>query len=294
MKNNQFKWLSLCLVVFVLTMNACSGTSSLDGDIFEDIDLYLDGDAASSISVDADGDGVYTSCDVDDNDATITDIKEVCDDPDFDGFVNTACDEVADLDGDGTVTDEERAVLGVNCDVCPLDYDPDQLDSNNDGVGDACTSESGDPYDDEDPYDDNQDPYDPNGQRDPNQNPNPTANLIDSDADGLNDSVDPEPTQFNEWGLINNNDYDVAMSLADHFQPHLYLRTNPAMELPGIDVSGDGHTLPTVVSGGFASKNAALLPISGKSGFIGTNTIVHYGVYIVSANPATNSAAVLP
>lgn len=84
-------------------------------------------------SEDCDGDGLSDMCDDDDQDATNTDMIDGCD-VDEDGFVDEYCTD-NDEDGDGYVTAEER---DINCDVCPGVYNPDQADSDEDGIGDEC------------------------------------------------------------------------------------------------------------------------------------------------------------
>jgi len=90
---------------------------------------------------DCDADGVYASCDINDSNEDEYDLKSGCDN-DGDGYVDVACSATElgrDVNGDGFITEEER---DVNCDVCPEVYDPEQIDSNNDGIGDECTFEA--------------------------------------------------------------------------------------------------------------------------------------------------------
>ena len=91
------------------------------------------------------------------------------------------CLETADLDGDGTPDIEDDDDDGDSApdtdDVCPAEFDPDQLDNDQDGVGDVC-----DPDDDDDLV------------PDPVDNcplvPNPPQ--TDLDADGQGDACDAD------------------------------------------------------------------------------------------------------
>ncbi|EKD50019.1 MAG: hypothetical protein ACD_62C00680G0007 [uncultured bacterium] len=150
-RNNDI--ITLFKIVFcLLALSACSGAS----------DSYVD-DGGDSVEVpaltcsydnDCDGDGLYTTCDTDDGDAEIVAIKEGCDE-DGDGFVDTSCAAYSDDNGDGFITADER---DINCDVCAGIADPDQTDSNDDGIGDACDvllniNESAAPPAEQDPAD---------------------------------------------------------------------------------------------------------------------------------------------
>lgn len=88
-------------------------------------------------TLDGDCDGVWTDCDADDTDPGIL-MAKTCDD-DRDGYADEFCRTYADEDGDGVISSEERAAYGYNCDVCPLDADTNQTDSNGDGMGDLCS-----------------------------------------------------------------------------------------------------------------------------------------------------------
>lgn len=99
-------------------------------------------DASFSTFLDEDNDGLIANCDEDDSDPDNMTIIAECDE-DLDGYVDLTCafdgdsDDLMDrdLNEDGLITGDER---DISCDVCVGTYDPEQLDSNNDGFGDAC------------------------------------------------------------------------------------------------------------------------------------------------------------
>ncbi|MCB0035365.1 MAG: tandem-95 repeat protein, partial [Anaerolineales bacterium] len=108
--------------------------------------------------IDSDGDGIGNNADTDDDDDGIPDSSDTCNaifggdqitDTDGDGLAD-ACD--LDDDGDGVpdytddlplddteATDHDGDGVEDTVDNCAFTPNPDQTDSNNDGVGDACT-----------------------------------------------------------------------------------------------------------------------------------------------------------
>lgn len=136
MKRITQSFASLSLFVMALLLIHC-GQASDPFDTGGDTVPVTSDDDLSAVCVtdqDCDGDGLYDSCDTDPYDAAEVTIKDGCDD-DGDGYVDLAYCTLRDANGDGLVTADER---DINCDVCPGEYDPDQTDSDEDGLGDAC------------------------------------------------------------------------------------------------------------------------------------------------------------
>jgi len=134
-------------VIFTLALANCSSSANEEdsetdptADATEtpaETDPVVELTCDSGDETDCDSDGTLHSCDEDDYDSANTSVKEACDD-DQDGFVDIFCAQYADTDGDLVISEAERTAYGVNCDVCPDDYDPYQDDTDTDGYGDAC------------------------------------------------------------------------------------------------------------------------------------------------------------
>ncbi len=107
-------------------------------DLDDDNDQVADSDDAFPLdpaeSTDTDGDGVGNNADTDDDNDGVEDGGDAFPlDP----------DETTDVDGDGVGdngdTDDDNDGIEDDADNCPLIANPNQVDSNNDGVGDACS-----------------------------------------------------------------------------------------------------------------------------------------------------------
>jgi hypothetical protein len=124
---------------------------------------------------DLDGDSDGDACDGDDDNDGIADEIDNCplvanssqEDSDSDG-PGDACDDCTDSDSDGYAdpgtpslcitdtfpydfeNDADGDLIYAALDNCPFDYNPDQLDCDLDGVGDACDECSADPFNDAD------------------------------------------------------------------------------------------------------------------------------------------------
>lgn len=176
---------------------------------------------------DCDGDGVWNPCDQDDGDVAVLDITATCDE-DEDGFVDTACTSLDD--GDDLVSDDERNAMGVNCDVCPDITNADQIDSDQDGVGDDCVAA--------------QDAFAPDiglnaapAASDPETAPAAdedaadvaadeatTADASDPDGDGLDASIDPNPESPDAWGFVDAQNATGAGCVPEKiFYDYLYV-----------------------------------------------------------------------
>ncbi len=165
---------------------------------------------------DNDGDGIGNNADPDDDNDGVNDVDDAFPfdstewiDSDGDGIGNNA-DFDDDNDGRPDATDAfpldptewadgDSDGIGDNGDNCPLTYNPDQIDSDGNGVGDACevADNDGDGIDD---IDDNC-PL----------TPNPLQ--LDTDSDGLGDACDDDDDND---GLL---DVDEANLVTDPLNP---------------------------------------------------------------------------
>ena len=143
-------------------------------------------------------------------------------DSDGDGIVDVSdnCDfvvnpEQLDTDGDGIgdLCDPDLDGDGVTneLDNCPMDYNPDQANNDNDSSGDICDND-----DDNDGYSDIQDffPFDPNEWLDTDRDGIGNNADTDDDNDKYLDTDDAFPLNPREWidtdgdGIGNNKDKD--------------------------------------------------------------------------------------
>lgn len=112
------------------------------GETVGDVSLELVNRGLECADVDdCDGDGVFGACDVNDGDENMVMIRSVCD-GDNDGFVDTPCTLFVAETAEGLFTQNDREEVGINCDVCPDIFNPEQIDADEDGVGDDCVMES--------------------------------------------------------------------------------------------------------------------------------------------------------
>lgn len=127
------------ILLSCILLAACAGESDSKNDRDTDLDGVLDKNdncplMANADQKDTDGDGVGDVCDSDrDGDGIHNDEDDFPDDP----------DEYLDLDGDGSGhnADEDNDGDGIldKDDNCPYVSNTDQKDSNNNGLGDACS-----------------------------------------------------------------------------------------------------------------------------------------------------------
>ncbi len=158
--------------------NVCDDDDDNDGVVDAQDRFPLD----STESVDTDGDGTGNNADTDDdNDGT----------PDVDDAFPLDANEASDGDGDG---------VGDNGDNCPTDANPDQNDTDDDGLGDACDDVIGEDTDgDGIPNGDDNCPTIMNSdQNDTDGDGQGNVCDLDDDNDGTPDATDAFPLDANE------------------------------------------------------------------------------------------------
>ena len=129
-----------------------------DGVLDKDDAFYLD----ATEWLDTDGDGIGNNADTDDDNDGVEDA--------LDAFpLDPTRSEIAIIDADGDLVADES-------DNCPAIANADQLDTDSDGLGDAC-----DPDDDNDGTDDALDAF-----------PRDASETVDTDLDGIGNNADPD------------------------------------------------------------------------------------------------------
>lgn len=137
-------------------LDAASKSADNDGDNSPDcVDADDDNDGVDDVndafpldpneSVDTDGDGIGNNADLDDDNDGQSDADEItCGSDPLD-----AASKSADNDGDNSpdcvdANDDNDGVLDTE-DNCPLTFNPDQADFDEDGIGDVCDLQTGPP-----------------------------------------------------------------------------------------------------------------------------------------------------
>lgn len=143
---------------FVGSYNVCA--DGLDNDLDENVDgndegcVDTDNDTApdfidncpllpNDVFENHDGDDLGDDCDPDDDDDTITDEVDLCPDTPIGALAdaNGCSDGEVDADGDGILNPFALSVGpsgAVGFDNCPVVFNPDQADSDGNGIGDVC------------------------------------------------------------------------------------------------------------------------------------------------------------
>jgi len=170
-----------------------------NADTDDDNDGVLDGPDAfpldASESIDTDSDGIGNNADTDDDGDSILDVNDA-----FPLDNSETVDTDSDGIGNNTDTDDDNDGISDALDMFPLD-NSEWVDTDTDGIGNnADTDDDNDGIPDSQEIEDGTDPLD--------------AESLDTDRDGVIDSLDLFPLDSTEWsdsdsdGIGNNTDID--------------------------------------------------------------------------------------
>ena len=238
-----------------------NGTDPLKADTDGDgvLDNVDDFPLDSTESKDTDGDGTGDNADTDGDNDGVNDDVDNCpaisngDQLNTDGDAEgNACDNDDDGDGVADTSDDfplnanesvndDADTVGNNADNCPLDTNENQLDTDNDGLGDVCDDDS-----------------DNDGKADASDNcpVNPNTAQLDTDSDGAGDVCD---TDIDGDGVDNSLDNCPSVNSAN-------ITDTDSDGLGDVcDLDDDNDTL-TDVEEGFKGTNP-LLADSDSDGF---------------------------
>ena len=193
--------------------------------------------------LDTDGDGIGNNADTDDDGDGLGD--------DYDAFPLDASEQV-DTDSDG---------IGDNADNCPNTSNPDQINSDDDNLGNACDDD-----DDNDGVADTTDafPLDPSETIDTDSDGVGNNEDTDDDGDGVSDAVDAFPLDSSETtdtdadGIGNNadtdDDGDNVPDISDAFPLN-------SAEWADTDLDGIGNNADTDDDGDGVSDDEDAFPL---------------------------------
>jgi parallel beta-helix repeat protein len=157
-------------------------------------------------------------------------------DSDQDGL-GDACDSCPNLPNADQQEDSDGDRLGDICDNCPQTPNRDQIDTDNDDLGDAC-----------DPDDDNDTVKDENDNCPRLKNPGQE----DDDGDGVGDKCDNCPLAYNpnqddfDWADTNDGVGDACDNCIAHFNPDQSdLDGDGDGDVCDVDADGDGWLFPS-------------------------------------------------